>query len=1254
MKHNSKKIIGLLLCLAMLFSLMPAAFAEGDEPDQSPAEEMDETVVPSVDENVEEPASLFSSPADLKGTDGEPNAEEQDGEENTDLRSGEDDNTVTVTTAEELAAAVRNTPDNGTEFVIELGNDILISSPLTLNAYVSGEDITGKSVRIRLVGNGYKIYAPENKLVTMSFKDRYAINTLLLGKDDGSDSLTFDGVKLSIDGPAINISGYDRTKRVYCYMYPGVLSDGRDLKMANFIGGGSAPAVVGVSIGDTFIMYGGKITRWQFSAIDDQIIASNSYSGSNNDTILCHRVFEMYGGEICNNRKDYGGTINAHSAAVHLDYCERCIIAGGVIHDNRGSGLRWQNYRVGQPTSEFLMSGGEIYNNSFVGIDLQQASSGSTVFNCKMTGGKIHDNGNAGIRDFSTFEFAGGEIYDNDERGIYNNGYTFKMSGGRIYNNTTTEDGGGVYTKFMTMTGGEICDNHADGRGGGVYLPASPVGSTIYKLNMSGSAKIHNNTATVEGADFYAVKQKGDSYPAAEYTLIPPFDETLLKIDNEVITGYFEDYEGNRWAPDNLTARGGAYTNYKKHVAFIFAHTDDVTVTFDTDGGTPVPEQQVLDAGQTATRPPQNPTKTGYTFNYWTLNGEEYDFSTPVTQDITLVAKWTPKTYKVYFNAMGGSPTPPTQTVPYLGTATEPLTAPTKPGYTFNCWKLDGVNYDFSTPVTKSITLIATWTPIIYHVTYNWGDIAPADVTLPVDTTNYKWHNSVTVDPTYTNTTEIAGELDGVQGVWRFSGWTTTANLIYGIESDVTFTGTWTFSEQYGPVTLTAASDSRPYDGTYLRNSDVNAEGLPAGFTVEATASGGQRSVGWSPNRVDAGYVIRNAAGEDKTGCFPDVALVDGRLEVTKADLRVMTPSAEKTFDGRPFPTGPNGPFNATFEGLAQGETICVVWLADGETEIGTYPNEIRLIFAPEPQRGLAKAAEDEGTADGEAEQEHYMNPAEASAIESNYNLLGITVGELKITEYIPDPTPTPTPTPEPPAPKEITVTGGSSEKTYDGTPLTNEEFAVEGLPEGYTVEVVIEGSQTTAGSSENVIVSVVIKDKDGQDKTADYTINKVPGTLTVKPAPLTVTADSAIKLYDGTPLTKDSWTSTGTVGGDEIVSVTVTGSQTEVGTSDNVPSEIVIKNADGEDVTACYEITLVNGVLKVTDDITEIGDSDTPLYGEETLADDEADETPLYNPYGVPSTGDNSHTILWSAICAACLAAICALAFGRKRRKDD
>ena len=130
-------------------------------------------------------------------------------------------------------------------------------------------------------------------------------------------------------------------------------------------------------------------------------------------------------------------------------------------------------------------------------------------------------------------------------------------------------------------------------------------------------------------------------------------------------------------------------------------------VTFDAKGVTPTPDAQMV-AKDSAAAEPKAPTKDGYTFVEWQLDGAKYDFSTPVTKDITLVAVWKENTYTVNFDAKGGTPAPNAQTVKEGKAATAP-TVPTKEGYTFVEWQLDGAKYDFSTPVTKDITLVAVW-----------------------------------------------------------------------------------------------------------------------------------------------------------------------------------------------------------------------------------------------------------------------------------------------------------------------------------------------------------------------------------------------------------------------------------------------------------------------------------------------------------------------------------------------------------------
>jgi len=65
-----------------------------------------------------------------------------------------------------------------------------------------------------------------------------------------------------------------------------------------------------------------------------------------------------------------------------------------------------------------------------------------------------------------------------------------------------------------------------------------------------------------------------------------------------------------------------------------------VVVTFDPAGGAPTPPPQTVTAGSLATQPATLTVLEGFVFLYWTLNGVQFDFSTPITGNITLVAFW--------------------------------------------------------------------------------------------------------------------------------------------------------------------------------------------------------------------------------------------------------------------------------------------------------------------------------------------------------------------------------------------------------------------------------------------------------------------------------------------------------------------------------------------------------------------------------------------------------------------------------------
>ena len=132
---------------------------------------------------------------------------------------------------------------------------------------------------------------------------------------------------------------------------------------------------------------------------------------------------------------------------------------------------------------------------------------------------------------------------------------------------------------------------------------------------------------------------------------------------------------------------------------------------------------QYVEDGENAVEP-KSPTKEGATFKYWVKDAATtaYDFSTPVTEDITLKAVYD-SIYTVTFDSDGGSSVL-SQSIKSGELAVEPK-SPTKENASFKEWvkvNADGTTtaYDFSTPVTGAITLKAVYDAVYtYTVKFN-------------------------------------------------------------------------------------------------------------------------------------------------------------------------------------------------------------------------------------------------------------------------------------------------------------------------------------------------------------------------------------------------------------------------------------------------------------------------------------------------------------------------------------------------------
>ena len=183
----------------------------------------------------------------------------------------------------------------------------------------------------------------------------------------------------------------------------------------------------------------------------------------------------------------------------------------------------------------------------------------------------------------------------------------------------------------------------------------------------------------------------------------------------------------------------------------------------------------------------------------------------------------------------------------------------------------------------------------------------------------------------------------------------------------------------------------------------------------------------------------------------------------------------------------------------------------------------------------------------------------------------------------------------------EVKVKSYDESFTYDGSEHTKNAYDVlwannaspvtdNKLPNGDKVTAEITGKVRDVKDTKienNTIGKITITNAEGVDVTNCYS-NKVKaaGKLTVNPitTPIVVTADSDTKVYNGTELTKNTYTNTdGVLLPGDMLEVTITGSQKFVGTSSNTVSNVKVMR-NGEDITSNYTMgTHVNGVLEVT-----------------------------------------------------------------------
>lgn len=329
-----------------------------------------------------------------------------------------------------------------------------------------------------------------------------------------------------------------------------------------------------------------KIESGTLTLVDSHPAAIHKFVKNTDDLWM---LDESQGAEIVKGGVITGGIGREHSfSSVY-----------GSISENGGGGVF-----INQDAS-FVMEGGNIVGCSAVGEHntaggVLVARSASFV----MKAGKI-----AGCT-----AARGGGVYVADRDGDYALG-SFTMNGGTIewcvaYGSAAYDDGGGVNNLgSFTMNGGTIRNcTAAYGYGGGI--------SSLRNITICGDAFVRDCTAS---QDKSSAMYLNPSNPA----------------DRAVIEG--GTFRGNIYASPYCTGMvavtGGTFDPGQPNGIPLY------TVTFNSNGGSDVPEQ--IRANAAATKPDSR--KAGYTLVGWYTDEActaAYDFTQPVTDSVTLYAKW--------------------------------------------------------------------------------------------------------------------------------------------------------------------------------------------------------------------------------------------------------------------------------------------------------------------------------------------------------------------------------------------------------------------------------------------------------------------------------------------------------------------------------------------------------------------------------------------------------------------------------------
>jgi len=217
---------------------------------------------------------------------------------------------------------------------------------------------------------------------------------------------------------------------------------------------------------------------------------------------------------------------------------------------------------------------------------------------------------------------------------------------------------------------------------------------------------------------------------------------------------------------------------------------EDVTYTVEFTGViTPIASQTVKE--NECAKEPTAPTREMYVFEGWFLGEEEYDFTTPVTGNIKLEAKWTQQ-FVVKF--LDGETVLSQQVVKSGEKVTKPAD-PEKADATFTGWYVSDGEYDFNAPVTSNLNIVAQWNVVEYVKVSFYGGLQ-GDVLIE-EQTIVKGTDAVAPDASKIPTVE---GMEFVRWQGNYTNVQADTKITAKYEYEIHYVKFYVFGEQYGPT----------------------------------------------------------------------------------------------------------------------------------------------------------------------------------------------------------------------------------------------------------------------------------------------------------------------------------------------------------------------------------------------------------------------------------------------------------------------